>query len=70
MTEETLTKPERKVKVNFSWAPFWLADWLFSIGFVGLDDFWAMSWIDQFLTLFVTYLLWPLFLGLHLKGVL
>lgn len=57
-------------KVEFSWWPFWVAGWMFTLG-LGAFDFASMShavWYEQVLGVLLSWFLWPIFLGLHFAG--
>ena len=66
MTEENKTVINN---INLSWKWFWVAGWLFTVGFVGFsptlgnETFWTKSVVYV-----VSYLFWPMILGLHLGG--
>lgn len=58
-----------KVKVNFSWFPFWAAGFLFTLGFVGTDPLLATyPWWQQIGIGFLSWFLWPWILGHHFGG--
>ena len=63
----TETKKEKNiVEKSFSWMPFWVAGFLFTLGIVGVDPLLSTyKWYDQVAIWVFSYLLWPLVLGLH-----
>ena len=52
-----------------SWLPFWMAGFLFSLGYVGLDPLLGTYplW-QQVLIMVGSFVVWPLALGSHLAG--
>lgn len=68
-----MTKEEKQivknVKVKLSWTPFWIAGFLFTLGYVGVDPVLDTypAW-KQVLIWIGSYWLWPLILGDHLSG--
>ena len=62
MTEEKNEKSEK----SFSWTPFWIAGFLFTLGIVGADPLiLTYKWYEQIAIWIRSYFLWPLILGLH-----
>lgn len=61
---------EKSKNVEFSWLPFWAAGWMFSLGIGALDlaSMAQLVWYKQVLGFFLTWILWPILLGLHYAG--
>ena len=66
MTEEKNEKSEK----SFSWTPFWIAGFLFTLGITGVPDvlFTYPIW-QQVIIWIISYIIWPLTLGMHLSGI-
>lgn len=49
---------------------FWLAGFLFTLGYVGIDMEWyaTLNRFQQIGCWILTYLIWPLLLGMELSG--
>jgi hypothetical protein len=70
---ENKTKEEKKdVKVNthtFSWLIPWVAGFLFTLGYVGVDPLLSTyAWYIQVEIWIISYFIWPLTLGMKLAG--
>lgn len=62
MTEEK----KEESKKYFSWTPFWIAGFLFTLGIAGVDPLISTyKWYEQIAIWIGSYLIWPLILGLH-----
>ena len=53
---------KEQAKINFSWTPFWVAGWLFTLGYT-LADFEGVEWWVTVPMIIISYFAWPLFLG-------
>ena len=53
---------------SFSWLPFWMAGFLFTVGYV-FDPVIVASqtWYESVIATVLTYIMWPLILGVVLK---
>ena len=62
MTEKNNEKSEK----SFSWTPFWIAGFLFTLGIVGVDPLLSTyKWYEQIAIWIYSYFVWPLILGRH-----
>ena len=67
---EKLDEIKKEIKSkSFSWIPFWIAGWLFSLGFIPFDiaAFNQLDWIDKIVEAILSFILWPFVLGCHLR---
>ena len=66
---ETPNKTQPQIKVTFSWLPFWVAGYMFCLGYIGFPPaFFEYSFWEQCVTVILSFVLWPLLLGLQLSG--
>lgn len=62
------TSKTKEVYAKALWVVPWTAGFLFTLGYVGMDVLVPSVWYVQALSLILVYILWPMFLGLHLHG--
>lgn len=65
--EQKTEKNENKTINNytsFSWMPFWIAGFMFTLGYVGIDPtFYTLKLWEQIVITMVCFLVWPFTLG-------
>lgn len=56
-------------KRTFSWFIFWLAGFMFTVGYVGIPiEYFTLNFGEKITSWIFAYLLWPLTLGMSLAG--
>lgn len=60
---------DKKISIKLSWFPFWMAGFLFTVGYGGVDPLInTFPWWKQIFCWIASYILWPLLLGAKLGG--
>ena len=68
--EEKNKELETDNRKEFSWHPLWIAGFLFTLGITGVPDvLFTYSIWQQAIIWIISYIIWPLTLGMHLSGI-
>lgn len=66
---KTLNEIKDKIKPSSTSFTLWLMGWFFTIGYIGLSpEYSTCSFWEKLSTLILSYILWPIVLGMKLSG--